>query len=93
MRVDNIAWSVVSGTHNGKLFIIFRSDGFRKDAGKVAKQSFGRIGSAGGHKSMARAEIAVSELKERVEYKDDRKLLNWIMKQINTRSGKTKKED
>jgi nanoRNase/pAp phosphatase (c-di-AMP/oligoRNAs hydrolase) len=65
-----------------------RNDGLRKDAGKVAHQSFGATGSAGGHKSMARAEIPLAELKEVVNHKDDKKLLRWMIHKIEKRAGK-----
>ncbi len=79
MRVDTVTWSIVSGICEKKLTIIFRNDGIRKNAGKVAKEGFGMLGNAGGHKNMARAEIALSELKKRVDARDDNKLLSWII--------------
>lgn len=88
MRVHSVNWSVVSGINNNKLIIILRNDGIRKDAGKVAKQSFGQVGTAGGHKSMARAEIPVSELKKVINPNEDKKLVRWIIHQIEKRAQK-----
>ena len=85
MKLENVNWSVVAGIRRQKLVIIFRSAGYRRNAGKIAQQSFGQLGSAGGHASMARAEIAVTEIKDKVDYQNDRKLLNWIIKRINQR--------
>jgi hypothetical protein len=48
MRIDSVNWSIVSGIYAKKLIIIFRNDGLRRDAGNVARLSFGRVGSAGG---------------------------------------------
>ena len=79
MRINTVTWSIVSGTCDKKLTIIFRNDGIRKNAGKVAKEGFGKLGNAGGHKNMARAEIALNELKEQVDARDDNKLLSWII--------------
>jgi nanoRNase/pAp phosphatase (c-di-AMP/oligoRNAs hydrolase) len=90
MRVQSINWSIVSGLHNKKMVIILRNDGIRKNAGNVAKQSFGHLGSAGGHKSMARAEIPVEALKDVVDLKDDIKTLRWLIKNIEKRAGKYK---
>ena len=36
---------------------------FRRDTGKLAKEMFGDVGSAGGHKNMARAEIPLEQIK------------------------------
>ena len=88
LKISSVNWSIVSGLYSKKLVIVFRNDGLRKDAGKVAKQSFGQIGSAGGHKSMARAEIPFTDLKEVVDYKDDKKLLRWIINKIEKKAGK-----
>lgn len=82
MRVNPITWSVVSGMCDDTLVIVFRNDGIRKNAGLVAKKSFGQLGSAGGHASMARAEIPLSALKDRVDLTDDRAVLLWIMNRI-----------
>ena len=79
MRVNTVTWSIVSGTCDKKLTIILRNDGIRKNAGKVAKEGFGKLGNAGGHKNMARAEIALSRLKEHVDARDDNRLLSWII--------------
>lgn len=81
MRVNTVTWSIVSGICDKKLIIIFRNDGIRKNAGKVAKEGFGKLGNAGGHKNMARAEIALNDLKAQadIDVRDDKKLLAWII--------------
>ena len=79
MRVNTVTWSIVSGTCDKKLTIILRNDGIRKNAGKVAKEGFGKLGNAGGHKNMARAEIALNDLKEHVDVRDDNRVLSWII--------------
>ena len=86
MRVRSVNWSIVSGIDGQMLVVIFRNDGLRKNAGRVAKLSFGRLGSAGGHKSMARAEVNLSELRPLVGCRDDEKMSQWIIRQIQTRS-------
>ena len=82
LRVNSIKWSIVCGFHQRKMIVIFRNDGLKKNAGKVAEQGFGDIGSAGGRKSMARAEIPLSEIKPGVDYKDDEKLMRWVVNRV-----------
>jgi nanoRNase/pAp phosphatase (c-di-AMP/oligoRNAs hydrolase) len=79
MRINTVTWSIVSGICDKKLTIIFRNDGIRKNAGKVAKEGFGKLGNAGGHKNMARAEIALNDLKNHVDFRDDKKIQSWII--------------
>jgi hypothetical protein len=83
MRVNRIEYSIVSGTCDGRMVIIFRNDGLRKNAGALAAQSFGKFGQAGGHKSMARAEIHLSDLPEEAGHGDESKRLKWVMHQVN----------
>jgi len=87
MRVNSVTWSIVSGVYEKKLIVILRNDGIRKNAGTVAHKAFGFIGSAGGHKSMARAEVHVADLKEHTDYKDEKKLLRWIISRIERKAG------
>ncbi|MBU0967122.1 MAG: DHH family phosphoesterase [Proteobacteria bacterium] len=60
LKMVEATWCMVSGIYGQKVIIIIRNAGFRLDAGKVASRLFGKLGSAGGHKSAARAEIPVS---------------------------------
>ncbi len=91
MRVDRATWSVVSGKYGKKLIVIFRYNGFRNSAGTAAKKAFGLFGSAGGHKSMARAEVYLSEIKDAVEVKDDKAVQQWVIRQIETNTEKKQK--
>ena len=61
-HVGEIDWVFVSGVHGEKLVVIFRCDGYRKNAGKLAERIFGTLGSAGGHKGAARAEVPLKNL-------------------------------
>ncbi len=61
-HVDKFDWAIVSGVHGEKLVVIFRCDGYRKNAGKLAQKTFGEFGPAGGHKEAARAEVPLKNL-------------------------------
>ncbi len=86
MRVNSVTWSIVSGIYDHRLIIILRNDGLRKNAGQTAKKSFGTMGSAGGHKGMARAEISLGDLKEKIDPENGNRLLNWIIRQIERKA-------
>jgi nanoRNase/pAp phosphatase (c-di-AMP/oligoRNAs hydrolase) len=64
LKMAEATWCIVSGIYKQKLIIIFRNAGFRLDAGKTAQKLFGRWGSAGGHRSAARAEISLEKIHE-----------------------------
>ena len=69
-HVEGFDWVLVSGQYGDKLVVIFRCDGYRKNAGKLAKKMFGQYGSAGGHREAARAEVPLKNLplKEGAEF-------------------------
>lgn len=90
MTVNTVTWSIVSGVHENKLTVIVRNDGIRKNAGTLVKKSFGSIGFAGGHKSMARAEIPLDAVKEQVDPMDEKQMLRWIIKKFDLRIVKPK---
>ncbi len=61
-HVDKFDWAIVSGVYGEKLVVIFRCDGYRKNAGKLAQKTFGEFGPAGGHREAARAESPLKNL-------------------------------
>ena len=82
MRIEAVQWSIVSGIYDNTLIIIFRNDGLRKNAGKLSAESFGDMGSAGGHKSAARAEIPMANVKNAVKPFNANNLSKWIKKRV-----------
>ena len=60
-HVDKFDWVIVSGVHGERLIAIFRCDGYRKNAGNLARRMFGKLGVAGGHKEAARAEVPLKK--------------------------------
>lgn len=93
MKVSCVRWSVVSGIYAEKLVIILRNDGLCKNAGNVAQRSFGNIGSAGGHKSMARAEIPIASVKNLIT--NNKRLSAWIIENVekNTKTNHSRKNN
>ncbi|MEW6442237.1 MAG: DHH family phosphoesterase [bacterium] len=62
IRISGIHMVAVSCLTAEKLVIIFRSGGVRPDVGRIADIHFSDLGSAGGHRSAARAEIPLDRL-------------------------------
>lgn len=91
MRFNLIAWSVVFGMHEDKLIIVVRNDGSRKNAGNLMYNKFGEFGSAGGHQSMARAEVHVSKVAKKIDVNNPEALLAWIVSQFENKPKNEKK--
>jgi nanoRNase/pAp phosphatase (c-di-AMP/oligoRNAs hydrolase) len=86
LRAHEIAWTIVSGLYEDKLVVIFRNDGLRKNAGALARKAFGKLGSAGGHASSARAEVLLEYLKEKFTPQDPwSKWQDFIIRRVEGR--------
>jgi nanoRNase/pAp phosphatase (c-di-AMP/oligoRNAs hydrolase) len=57
LSFEGIEWAFVSGVYDSNYIISVRNVGYVRSAGRVLKEAFGAIGSAGGHSSMAKAII------------------------------------
>ena len=79
IRVENVAWALVTGIVADTLVIVFRNDGIKKDAGYLARTAFDNIGSAGGHKSMGRAEIKQNALPQALLLTNNRGIEEFVL--------------
>jgi nanoRNase/pAp phosphatase (c-di-AMP/oligoRNAs hydrolase) len=79
IRVENVSWAMVTGVVGDTLVIVFRNDGIKKDAGFLARSAFGGIGSAGGHKSMGRAEVKQDVLPDGLLLSDNRGVEEFVL--------------
>jgi nanoRNase/pAp phosphatase (c-di-AMP/oligoRNAs hydrolase) len=57
LQVEDVKWTVVAGLIGGQLVICVRNLGYSRNAGEFVKAAFGDIGSAGGHRAMAKAVV------------------------------------
>jgi nanoRNase/pAp phosphatase (c-di-AMP/oligoRNAs hydrolase) len=64
LQVEEIERSVVSGIFKGNLVISVRTEGHSKSAGELVRHVFGHLGSAGGHRCMAKAVIPLARLEQ-----------------------------
>ena len=65
LSIEGIEWAFVSGVYDSNYIISVRNVGYVRAAGRVLKEAFGGIGSAGGHAWMAKAIIPLSRLCEK----------------------------
>jgi len=79
-QVHDVAWVFVSGVHNDKLVVIFRCDGYKKNAGRFAEKMFNGIGSAGGHRQAARAEVPAKNVPADIQDFSTKTLMRLIIK-------------
>ena len=61
LSFEGIEWGFVTGVFDSNYIISVRNVGYVRGAGRVLRDAFGDIGSAGGHGSMAKAIIPLAE--------------------------------
>jgi nanoRNase/pAp phosphatase (c-di-AMP/oligoRNAs hydrolase) len=55
LQLEGVKWTVIAGDVNGSLVISVRNLGYSRNAGEFARRYFADLGSAGGHRAMAKA--------------------------------------
>ncbi|TMA56193.1 MAG: hypothetical protein E6J73_21600 [Deltaproteobacteria bacterium] len=65
LQIEGVDWSVVSGLVKDRVVICVRNVGYVKSAGDIMKRLYDDIGSAGGHRAMAKAVVPLDRFKER----------------------------
>jgi nanoRNase/pAp phosphatase (c-di-AMP/oligoRNAs hydrolase) len=58
LQLEDVKWTMVSGIVGGQFILSVRNLGYTRNAGEFVKLYFGDIGSAGGHRAMAKAVVA-----------------------------------
>jgi nanoRNase/pAp phosphatase (c-di-AMP/oligoRNAs hydrolase) len=57
LQLENVQWSVISGVVNETFVVSVRNLGYSRNAGDFVRRWFSDIGSAGGHRTMAKAVV------------------------------------
>jgi nanoRNase/pAp phosphatase (c-di-AMP/oligoRNAs hydrolase) len=65
LHIEGVEWGVVSGLVKDRVVISVRNVGYVKSAGDIMKRLYDDIGSAGGHRAMAKAVIPLDRFRER----------------------------
>ena len=65
LQLENVSWTAVAGIVNDSLVISVRNLGYSRNAGDFVRRFFADIGSAGGHRAMAKAVVPLSAFREK----------------------------
>ena len=65
LQIEGVEWGIVSGLSGNRVVIAARNVGHVKSAGDIMKRLFDDIGSAGGHRAMAKAVIPLERFKKK----------------------------
>jgi len=65
LQLEDVKWTIVAGVVNDTLIISVRNLGYTKNAGEFVRRYFSDIGSAGGHRAMAKAVVPMRAFREK----------------------------
>ena len=84
-RVHGLSWNMLAAVVKGMVVVVFRGDGIGRNMGHMAAKLFGDIGSAGGHRGAARAEIELAKL-------GGKPVEEWLFKRLTGHKLPTKEQ-
>src|SRR5438094_804303 len=65
LQVEDVKWTIVAGVVGDSLVVSVRNLGYTKNAGEFVRRYFSNIGSAGGHRAMAKAVVPMRAFREK----------------------------
>ena len=65
LQLENAQWTVISGVVNDTFVVSVRNLGYSRNAGDFVRRWFNDIGSAGGHRTMAKAVVPVEAFQKK----------------------------
>ena len=60
LQLEDVKWTIIAGLVNGSFVVSVRNLGYSRNAGEFVRKVFGSLGSAGGHRAMAKAVVPVA---------------------------------
>jgi nanoRNase/pAp phosphatase (c-di-AMP/oligoRNAs hydrolase) len=65
LQLEDVRWTIVFGIVNDSLVMSVRNLGYSRNAGEFVRKYFNDIGSAGGHRSMAKAVVPLRAFRDK----------------------------
>jgi nanoRNase/pAp phosphatase (c-di-AMP/oligoRNAs hydrolase) len=65
LQLENVKWTIVSGIVNDSLVMSVRNLGYSRNAGEFVRKYFADVGSAGGHRAMAKAVVPLRAFRDK----------------------------
>ena len=65
LQLESVKWTIIAGIVNDALVVSVRNLGYSRNAGEFVRRYFADIGSAGGHRAMAKAVVPLRAFREK----------------------------
>src|SRR5687767_6187611 len=78
LQLEDVKWTIIAGIVGASLIVSVRNLGYSRNAGEFVKLWFGDIGSAGGHRAMAKAVVPIDRFRQKFGDLDGRAMTEKI---------------
>lgn len=65
LQLEDVQWTVISGVVNDRFVVCVRNLGYSRNAGDFVRRWFSDLGSAGGHRTMAKAVVPLEAFQQK----------------------------
>ena len=65
LQLEDVKWTIVAGIVNGSFVVSVRNLGYSRNAGELVRKLFADVGSAGGHRAMAKAVVPIERYRQK----------------------------
>jgi len=79
LQLENVRWVAIAGILNGTFVMSVRNLGYTRNAGDFVRRYFIDIGSAGGHRAMAKAIVPLDAFREKFGDLNDAQMTDKIL--------------
>jgi nanoRNase/pAp phosphatase (c-di-AMP/oligoRNAs hydrolase) len=83
LQLEHVRWTAIAGVLNGTFVMSVRNLGYARNAGDFVRRFFSDIGSAGGHRAMAKAIVPIDAFRARFGDLNDAEMTNKIHELIS----------
>src|SRR6188474_3303064 len=80
LQLEDVKWTIVAGIVNDSLVMSVRNLGYSRNAGEFVRKYFADIGSAGGHRAMAKAVVPITAFREKFGNLSPREITERVLK-------------
>jgi nanoRNase/pAp phosphatase (c-di-AMP/oligoRNAs hydrolase) len=81
LQLEDVKWTIVAGLVNGSFVASVRNLGYSRNAGEFVRKAFGALGSAGGHRAMAKAVVPIDAYRKKFGEIDGEAVTATILEQ------------
>jgi nanoRNase/pAp phosphatase (c-di-AMP/oligoRNAs hydrolase) len=91
LQIEGVEWGVVSALVKDRVVISVRNVGNVKSAGEIMKKLYDDVGSAGGHRAMAKAVVPLNRFKEKFGEVSEKAIRDALLPEIVERDAQAER--